>query len=161
MFLLFVILSIILALLLIFNKRRKERDENIYIEDEYKDVRNDGRITLYEEHNEFDETNLDTNFNATIHRSFYPRNIILCAGESVSVFVFPSQNKRFLNTSFKMNANYEASKLDFFNDDNEILKTLPLNFIEIPVAKDSLLHIPKHTFVAIEKPEQVHVYYVK
>lgn len=157
MFLLFVILSSILLVLLIFNKKRTERDENIYIEDEYKDVRNDGRITLYDTHNEFDETNLDTNFNATIHRSFYPRNIILCAGESVSVFVFPSQNKRFLNTSFKMNANYEASKLDFFNDDNEILKTLPLNFIEIPITKKSLLHIPKHTFIAIEKPEQVQV----
>ena len=44
---------ICMIILFLFLKINYKKDENIYIEDEFKKVRNDGKITLYEKYENY------------------------------------------------------------------------------------------------------------
>jgi len=148
------ICMIILFLFLTINYKK---DENIYIEDEFKKVRNDGKITLYEKYENFDKTSIDTNFNSSIHRSIFSRNIISNSTDHVSVYIFPNHNTKMLKTRYNIiDDKYECSQFNFF--DGNIIKQIPLVFVEISLTKDNLLHVPRGTFVAIENPKKVHVF---
>ena len=153
--LLFVVLAILFSLFSVVFFQKNDTETMIYIEDEKTEVRNDGRVTLYERYDTLDTSCIDTN-SKRIHRSFHSRNVISNSDNPVSVFIFPNHNKPFLKTRYEMNHEYEYSTLHFNKDDTT--KEVPLIFIEITISNGSLLHIPKHTFIAIEEPTDAIVF---